>query len=298
MTLPNFLVIGTAKSGTSTLLHLLRQHPDVGLASAWEPDFFAHDRSFAQGLGFYRRYFAACHGKTAIGEKSWRYSVQDCYPRARERIARHLPQARLIYIAREPLARVTSLWMERRSSGVPTSPDFNRSIREDPVYVESSLYWKQIDAYRQHFADERILVLFFEDLVADQAATLRAVQGFLGLKERPPNEAVLANPSKGKKHDTTIARALRGVPILDRLRDRAPRAVRAWGRRLLKQDIEPPGWEAATREWFLREIEQDNRMFLARYGKPPGFWRVRPGGTAVERASDGTFVTAGGAPCA
>ena len=198
--LPNFLVIGAAKSATSRLCVLLGRHPDVFLCEPKEPHFFARDEVFANGMNWYEGLFEGAAGKKAVGEGSTTYTKLPLHPQSAERIARHLPDARLIYIVRHPIDRIESDYIEALKGGYAVGADFNKALREFPHFVESSCYWKQISAYRRLFPDERILVLFFEDFNADPASVLRRCFVFLGvdpsvnlgpLNERPTSPKVL-----------------------------------------------------------------------------------------------------------
>jgi hypothetical protein len=94
MSLPNFLVLGTAKSGTSTLARYRRDHPQVCFGRAHEPNFFAFDRQWARGLEYDRTLFAHDDGEPRIGEKSWRDSCTGHYPRVFDRDKRLRPEWR------------------------------------------------------------------------------------------------------------------------------------------------------------------------------------------------------------
>ena len=113
-TLPNFLIIGAGKSGTTSLWNYLDQHPQIGMLAIKEPSFFSMDEVHDRGLAWYRRLFAGHAGAVARGEASNSYSATDTFPKTIDRIAATLPDPRFVYIVRHPRARTESDWMERQ----------------------------------------------------------------------------------------------------------------------------------------------------------------------------------------
>ena len=273
---PNFLVIGTAKSGTTTLAQQLCRNPNVGFASAAEPNFFAFDENYSRGMAYYESFFEHCTNKIMVGEKSWRYTVGALYPKARDRIAAHLPNARLVYIVRHPLARTESLWMECLSSGAEVvSKDFNEAIRESVLFVDSSRYWTQLNRYRDYFSDDRILVLFYEDIASRQRNVLESLFSFIGVERALESgfEEARENVSAGKRGDKALLVAARRMPGFAALRDAAPQIARGGLRRLLKRRLERPTWDEDTRQWFLGQVHEDCRRILSYAGKEADYWR-------------------------
>jgi hypothetical protein len=256
---PDFLLIGAAKCGTTSLCALLAQHPDVFLHPKKELNFFSHDAVFAKGLDWYERQFAAGHGRRAVGEGSPNYAKRARHPLAAERIARALPDARLLYIARHPLRRMESAWLHARRAGHRSERSFTATVRRYPEYVDTSDYGAQLAVYLQHFRAERILVLFFEDFRADPRAVLRRAFAFLGVD---PDFAVqdadaVRNPSLGQPVDVAWRRKLARVPLL------------RWTGGAID---ERPQWDDATRAWVRERLEEPTSRFLEAHGKPTDWW--------------------------
>ena len=276
--LPNFLIVGTAKSGTTTIAHALNHHPEVFFPDAWEPNFFAFDYQYEKGIAYLEDLFADARGVKAAGTKSWRNSVKEVYPEAIPRIKRHLDVDRLkiIYIVRHPLERIESFWIECRSGGqdiVP--PDFNQAVREEPLFLHSSRYWHQINQYRSFIPDERIHVVFFKDIKNDLESVLEQICRFLEvdaniLAELPrPHK----NQSKGKGIDRWGVRYIRRIPGLDVLRDAVPICIRRMIRKALKSRTESrPEWGTETRHWTIRQLQDDMQKFLNWREKPSNHW--------------------------
>ena len=180
---PNFLIIGAPKSATTSLCDLLGQHPQVFMSTPKETHASSPMTISTGEVGLGTRRSLRTPGKPSpIGEGSTSYSLTGVYPNVVPRIMEHLPDARIIYIVRNPVARVESGWMQLRHMGSPTAPrSFDRFVRMRPNAVDGSSYWRQISQYRRHIPDERILVLFFEDFKKDADGTLDKCFRFLGV---------------------------------------------------------------------------------------------------------------------
>jgi hypothetical protein len=138
MPLPNFLILGTAKSGTSTLARDLCDHPKVCFASAHEPNFFAFDRQRTRALAYDRTRVAHDDGEPRIGEKSWRDACTGHDPHGCDRVRRTLPELKLIDIVRDPIARGLSMWRELRDAGQDrVARDVATALTSDPLILDS-----------------------------------------------------------------------------------------------------------------------------------------------------------------
>ena len=276
---PNYFVIGAVKAGTTSLCELLAEHPDVFMCEPREPQFFTE--YFDRGYDWYRSLFEPAVGYKAVGDGSTTYAETGYYPEALPRLVEYAPDARIIYVTRSPLPRLESYWIELRHRGIRVSPSFGKALRTWPELIDSALYWKQISAYRQHFPDERILVLFLDDFEQDPNGILRRCFSFLGVDptveieeaDRPRNVS-----AEGRHEDGSILGATRYLPGYDWVRDNlVPRVVRRAVKGLfVKPILERPNWDEATRQWVIEQIGDDIRRFLEFYGKPPDFWSFEP----------------------
>lgn len=176
MTLPNFLYIGPDKSGSTWMYELLRRHPRVFVPAIKDLYFF--DRYYARGLDWYARFFAAAPATAvAIGELSHDYLFSE---QAAERIARDLPDVRVISSLRNPVDRTFSHYLYLRSGGLTTLP-FWAAMAQIPELTEKSLYHRHLRSYFDRLPRERIGVVFYEDLVKDERAFAERLLGFLGV---------------------------------------------------------------------------------------------------------------------
>jgi Sulfotransferase family len=182
ITLPTFVVIGAMKAGTVSLSHYLDQHPDVFLGRGGrfgEPNFFVAEQNWARGRGWYESLFEAAVGTAAIGECSPGYSMAPLFCGVPERMAQVVPNARLVYLVRDPIARMQSMYLHQVSAG--------RERRRPEVallddhYVGPSRYGFQLAAFLDHFDRGQVLVIASEVLRDRPRVALSAVFGHLGV---------------------------------------------------------------------------------------------------------------------
>ena len=224
--LPDFVVIGGKKCGTSFLYHLLSQHPLVEPASAKELHFF--DRHFDEGVEWYRRCFPQPKikdGRMTITGEGTPYMHSRLVP---ERMVEVIPRARLIVLLRNPVDRAYSDYQqvvskgretrtfeeavclegtmrtqEARSFGKEeTTPEGGDSagLDDNSEYLSRGVYLDQLLRWLRFFNKEQMLVLKSEDFFEGPAETLRVAYGFLGLPEWEP-EASEIKPKKLNKGD-------------------------------------------------------------------------------------------------
>ena len=277
-TLPTFLIIGAAKSGTTNLCNLLKAHPDIYIPKAKESRYFSNDKNYALGLESYSRFFALAGQRRAIGEGSTHYSMLPAYPQTAERIARDLPEVRIIYIVRDPIERIASQWRMLASMEVATN-SFDVDIRNPALsyyYVDRSRYWYQISAYRRHFPDESILVLFFEDFKDRPFELIERCARFLELGPIPEfnTDSVWLNASVNYRKDRRFLSALRQRAFFERLKAKVPRRYWQGARFALTRSAAPPVRVTfESRAWLRNQLRADTRQFLDFYGKPPDYWQ-------------------------
>jgi hypothetical protein len=271
---PNFLLIGAMKCATSSLFEALGRHPQVFVSNPKEPEFFCKDEIFQRGWTWYESLFAGARGQIAVGEGSTSYSKSRLFPRTAERVAAHLPDAKLLYIVRHPLDRILSHWLHTATEVRPMPP-LADAIERWPHFVDSSLYWKQVEAYRRFYPDDRILILFFEDLVERPHEVMRCCYEFLGvdpgLSEMDRFEA--SHVSARKRIDGAMLRALRRVPLARRLKNLAPGAARRLMSMLRKPLPHRPEWPDGLRREVAAKVKPDAEALLAFCGRQD-IWRI------------------------
>ncbi len=181
---PNFLIIGAAKCGSTTITSLLGMHPDV-YTVPYEVDFFAFDERYKRGISWYESLFSPAEGVTCVGENSNKYTMKENFPCVLDRILDYFDPSdlKLIYSVRHPFEMIESFWIERRSHGGESMHyDFNTAVTRNMEHiVNMANYWSQIEPYRKYFSDEQIHIVFLEDLKIDQAKVIGECFDFLGV---------------------------------------------------------------------------------------------------------------------
>ena len=190
--LPNFLIIGAPRCGTSWLHRCLKDHPQIAVASKKEVDFF--ELHWDRGVAWYESLFEECAGATAIGEATPGYMYQ---PLAIERMAAVVPDARLIAILRNPVNRAYSqYWLQRNRYYEGLT--FEQAMDHHPRLIELGLYTSQIQKVLQHYAPDQLQILFFEDLQLDNQACVRRVFDYLGV------DTEFVSPSIGQTYNAVL----------------------------------------------------------------------------------------------
>jgi len=179
MPLPNFLIIGAAKAGTTSLHHYLRQHPDVFMAPR-EPRYFARQGADANDPVIrtreaYERLFDGVTTERATGEASPQYLN---HPRAPDEIKADLPGVKLIVSLRNPADRAYSSYLGRLIAG-NEQRTAEEALQPGSFYFESSPYHAPLSRYFERFDRSRIKVILFDDLIADARAVVRDLFTFL-----------------------------------------------------------------------------------------------------------------------
>jgi len=272
MALPTFFIIGAPKAGTTSLHHYLSQHPQIQMAANKEPRFFAGPENgmpFAPGrvdsLAAYEALFDPAVG--VRGEASTDYALSPCRTGVPQRIKAAVPDARLIYLVRDPLARTISDYRMRVAFlGERRTLQEALSDLSDPhsPYVWPSLYATQLKLYLEHFPLRRILVVDQVELMMNRAATLREIFGFLGVEQDAHSERfaeVLSDSRSWRAYPQRYGRALQGAaPLLQLIPDRPRRAVRRRLDALLWPKIPEPTLEEELRgrlgELYAREVSE------------------------------------------
>lgn len=277
--LPNFLVIGAMKAGTSSLYQYLRAHPQIFMPAAKELSFFAHEPQARLDLEWYRRQFGpAGQEAVALGEASTLYTKFPRYAGVPERIAAQIPEVKLVYVIREPVERIRSHYQHQKEVGAEHAT-LEEALRRNPTYLDCSRYAMQIERYLEHFPREQLLVVTSEDLRNQRRQTISCVYGFLGVDCEfiPENlDREFFRTDERVPHPPTawrIRRALkRWFPVTRRIRLNAVPGIRAFGRTRHRAQATGPGGQLVT-EQLRAEIIGSLRRDVERLHvyMPPGF---------------------------
>jgi hypothetical protein len=182
MTLPNFLICGAQKAGTTALYKHLSQHPDVFMSRPKETWFF--DANYHRGLEWFATHFEGHEGESAIGEATARTMF---VPEAPPRVKGHLPEAKLIFVLRNPIDRAYSQFHYSIYTGeFHTERSFHEVIRDDESafreeMIQRGMYARQLKRFDEYFDCDQMKVIFNEDLRQKTKETVQGVYEFLNV---------------------------------------------------------------------------------------------------------------------
>ena len=228
--LPDFLIAGAPRCGTTWLCHLLDRHPDIYLAKPFQPEpkFFLIDELYKQGIQHYAgNWFQNVGLQQICGEKSTNYMESSI---AAARIYKHLPKVKLIFILREPASRAFSNYLWSSMNGLETE-DFRSALdledkRESQVHkhlkyarphalFSRGLYAKHLQVYFDLFDRKQILCLRYEDIHKSPESLAERLHLFLGLTPRPKDASRLGVINASRESSIEIPRKIFNI-----LRDR------------------------------------------------------------------------------
>ena len=180
--LPNAIIIGAMKSGTTSLHYYLNLHPEISMSRQKELNFFNKEKNWIKGVKWYSSHFV---GQAKIhGESSPNYTNYPKSKQAPQRIASLIPNVKLIYVLRDPVERIVSHYVHFYAASRE-----NRSIEkalttlEGNPYVERSRYFWQLQQYLAWFSPSNILIITSEELLKFPEQTMQQVFQFLGVDE-------------------------------------------------------------------------------------------------------------------
>ena len=184
--LPDFLIIGAMKAGTTSLYRYLGAHPEIFMPAIKELDFFTRELTWSRGWDWYRRQFPdAGAAFKAVGEASTSYTKFPRYQGVPERISTYLPEARMIYLVRNPLDRIRSHYQHNVAIGEERRP-IDEAVLNEPIYMEYSKYSMQVERFLEHFDESALLIITSEDLREDRKRTIERVFRFVGADPTVP----------------------------------------------------------------------------------------------------------------
>jgi len=180
--LPNCIIIGAMKCGTSSLYQYLDLHPQISMSALKEPCFFIKEVNWNKGVEWYKSLFN--EASEIRGEASVEYT---CYPLKKgvpERIKNIIPETKILYLVRDPIKRLVSHYYHYKASGYETR-SFDVVIRylKNNEYVFKSMYYMQLEQYLKCFSASNILVIQAEKLRNNKKQTLKNIFKFLNVEE-------------------------------------------------------------------------------------------------------------------
>src|SRR3954465_13272499 len=167
--LPNLIIVGGLKCGTTSIHHYLGLHPEVQMSKPKELNFFVSELNWDLGLDWYRGRFDDRF--EVRGESSPHYTNLPRFEGVAERIQQNCPDARLLYMVRDPIKRILSHWVHATGAGYETGEMVEVLSRPDTSYMNRSKYWMQLQPYLELFDREQISIVTQEELHTEREET-------------------------------------------------------------------------------------------------------------------------------
>jgi hypothetical protein len=222
MTLPNFLIVGAQKCGTTSLHDILSEHPQANMSKVKEIRFFNTPKKYAKGLEYYKSYFDKPDSNHRVtGESSPGYI---CSPGVHRLIHESLGDIKIVIILRDPIKRAFSQYWDNRTNLKDSMSeseiiDNYLEVEYSPNrrgYFSKGVYYTYVKKYLELFGEKNVHIILFENLIKNQTLELQKLYNFLGIDKdkgyqelpKPSNSAMvwsnpfytyfLNNPSKTK----------------------------------------------------------------------------------------------------
>ena len=300
MTLPNFLLIGAAKSGTSSLYYYLKQHPEVYMPASREqkePDFFTLEGEDINRIGpygthtmtnaitdldSYQALFDGVTDEKAIGEASTSYIYSEKAP---ERIHHHIPDAKLIAILRNPVDRAFSHFLFSMSNGREPILDFAKTLQAEEERIAKGwsfqwhhknrgFYFIQLKRYFDRFDRDRIKVYLYEDLRDDPTKLTKDIFQFLEVDDSfLPNVQKKHNPTRVPKNQTVNTLLNRPNPLKAIAKTILPKDFRKnLADRLKQKNLGKPELSAKLRRQLIEDYREDILQLQDLIGRDLSSW--------------------------
>src|SRR5919201_927730 len=273
--LPNLIVVGAQKCGTSGLHHQLSLHPEIWMSRPKELNFFIEERNWHRGVDWYRRHFDP--RARVRGESSPNYTAFPQHDGVAARMHSLLPDARLIYLIRDPVERIAAHWVHNYAKRRERGNLRSTLLHPQTSYLARSQYHMQLQQFLKLYDREQLLVIEQDELRDERAAALRRVFEFVGV------DPSFTHPRfRAERHQTS--RKQRSSRLALRL-ERASRARRA---RLLpstvwvgldallplRRPIERPDVRAALTADELRVLREDAESLSELTGRTYEHWSI------------------------
>ncbi len=279
MRLPEFLIIGASKSGTTTLYDYLCKHPEIYMTTPKSLAFFSRDDNYVKGIEWYASHFEQATLQQICGEASPCQTHWPQYPQSSERIAKHLPNIKLLYIMRNPVDRAYSQYVQniksdqRNKRCLKIEETFEESVKYNKYIIETGNYLKQIELYLRFFPEESFLFLLMEDLIKDPKTTLDKIYEFIGV-DRSVNvvEDEIIASNQAKTHAEWFLRSrmtqpIKKIPGMKTFADLFPQELRDLAYDKLISNL--PYRKQMEKEYLPQKMLPETRAKLVEYFQEP-----------------------------
>jgi hypothetical protein len=270
--LPNFLVVGAEKAGTTTLARMSSCHSEVFMSDPKEPQFFS-DHNWGKGIRWYESLFTGAEGFKAVGEASPSYTWAPESGDVPRRIAECLGPIRYIYILRHPVERIVSHYRHALlHHWIPDETSIEKALELKPALMDCSRYYYQIEQFLPFTSREQWCVPILEDLTRDPSAVLSQVFLFLGIDDRISVGLISENVTDQRRRIPAWMYRLK--PLSAVVPSAMWRAVRRLAERVVGEKLAKPAVPAELEAGLARQLRPDierlsefcRRDFLSLWG--------------------------------
>lgn len=269
--IPNLFVIGAMKSGTTYLHDLLSSHSDIFMSSVKEPCYFVDGAELKKlapqmwNMGIwksrerYEQLFEKVDSESIVGESTTLYAKYPTLSGVPERIHQFNPNARFIYVMRDPVERTIShYWHNVKVTAV--MEDVLPALKSNPHYTHVSYYAMQIREYLKYFDQDRFFFCTFEELIGNSETVVREIYEWLGIDSNVPitglNEPKNVTPVIMKAARVNfISYNLRHSPLLEMILKVVPYSVQERVSNMLTRPVEKTASDLTDVVDYLRPIQ-------------------------------------------
>ncbi len=278
MEFPNLFIVGAMKAGTSSLHEYLHQHPQIFMSRMKEPQYFSpHTTRWGQrwgqgnpfpepGIDWYFKLFSEAGDAKYAGESSVSYTSRPWVIDCERRIHAFNPDARIIYLMRDPIERSISHYWHFVVDG-REDRDMLTAMQRTEEYVARSDYAMQLKPYLDKFGPEQVFTLTLENLQEQPDREFRRLFNWLDVDPNVPidtrnrfnvTQSVVLQPRRHRVFMDTLMKHWRWR----RLEGKLPDAIPAVSRRLAYRSIDKNAVDCVPTIEYLRPILKDRIQSL------------------------------------
>jgi len=286
--LPNFIIVGAPKAGTTSLYQYLSEHPQVFMSTPKEVNYFSREEIEVQGLYYkafkagsleeYKLLFDNAKGRKAIGEGSVSYLF---YPNTAAKIKESIPDAKIIILLRNPVDRGFSHYLMDYRLGLVDLP-YENIVRKISTskniglyyqqYVELGLYYEQVKRYLEIFGTEQVKIYLQEDLRQDTKGIVFDLYNFLNIDKSFVPEVDIEHNAFLMPKNKFIHKLYSSSTIRSCISSVVPNRVKYYLLNTLFERKKKPILSQETRDFLLKIYESDIKNLEKLINRDLSFW--------------------------